>query len=102
MAKPTETRQAYEKKVRAQFDKLNAQIAEIKAKGDQAKADASVAFNSRLEELYAKRDAAQLKLEELHRASEDAWQEVQQGLDTAWSELQSAFDAAVKRLQTGL
>ena len=89
----------YQKKVKAEFDKLNAQIDELKAKANQAKADTSVEYNSLMEELYAKRDAAELKLQELQKAGEDAWQEVQTGFEQAWNQLDQSLKAAVSKFQ---
>ncbi|ACK66773.1 conserved hypothetical protein [Rippkaea orientalis PCC 8801] len=97
--KSVEQKQAYEAKVKAQFEQLNAQIDELKAKAKQAKAEAAVKYESALEELYARRDATQLKLEELQQAGEDAWMELQSGFEKAWNELAQSFDNALKKLQ---
>jgi len=99
MVTQTDTKQAYQKKVQAQLEKMNAQIDELKAKGKQAKADASVEYHSQLEQLYTKRDAAQLKLEEIQKAGEEAWSELQGGFEQAWNELSSAFEKAAAKFQ---
>ncbi len=95
----TERKQAYEAKVKAQLDKLNAQIEELKAKAEQAKAETAVTYHSSLEEVYAKRDAAQHKLEELQQAGEDAWLDIQIGFEKAWNDLSQAFSDAGKKFQ---
>jgi uncharacterized coiled-coil DUF342 family protein len=76
------------------MDKLNAQIDELKAKAAQAKAETSVHYYSRLEELYAQRDAVQAKLEEIQQAGEEAWQELTTGFEQAWSDLQKGVESA--------
>ncbi|NEP59077.1 MAG: hypothetical protein F6K31_18980 [Symploca sp. SIO2G7] len=99
MTTQTDSKQAYQEKVNAQLEKMNAQIDELKAKGKQAQADASVEYYSQLEQLYAKRDAAQLKLEEIQKAGEEAWAELQAGFEQAWNELCSAFEKAAAKFQ---
>ena len=90
---------AYQQKVKAELDKLNAQIDELKAKANQAKADTSVEYHSLMEEIYAKRDAAELKLQELQKAGEDAWQEIQTGFEKAWHQLDQSLAAAMAKFQ---
>jgi uncharacterized coiled-coil DUF342 family protein len=74
-------------------------IDELKAKGEQVKADAAIEYHSKMEELYAKRDAAQAKLQELQQASGEAWSEIQQGFEKAWNELNTAWENAVAKFQ---
>ncbi len=93
----TQARQAYKRKVEAQIEKINARIDEFKAKADQAEADAKIKYNTLLEDLIAKRDATQSKLEELQNASESAWGELQKGAENAWQELDSAFQKAAQQ-----
>ena len=68
----TEQRQEYQKKVEAELRKMNAQIDEYRAKMDQSTAELSATYHDRMEQLYAQRDAAQRKLEELGRSSDEA------------------------------
>lgn len=92
---PDVTKQTYKEKTQLQLDKLNAQLEEIKAKAAQAEADAKVEYHNVIEELTAKRDALQTKLDELGTATEGAWKEIQTGAEKALGELQSAFDKAM-------
>lgn len=102
MATSMEARQAYQNKVKAELDKINAQIAEYRAKADKARAETAVEYNSQAEELLAKRDAAQVKLEELQQASEAAWEDVQRGFEQAWTDLGTAFQSAIAKLENSL
>ncbi len=88
----------YEERVRAELDKLNAQIAELRAKGDQVKADARIQYTNLLEELQVKQSAAERKLSEMQSSSEDAWADLQRGFEKAWSDLQTAFDSAASKV----
>ncbi|MGB3639162.1 MAG: hypothetical protein WBA39_16540 [Rivularia sp. (in: cyanobacteria)] len=94
-----ETKQAYEAKVKAQLDKLNAQIAQMKAKAAEANADAEIEYNKTIEDLSDKRDAAQVKLNEIGKASEDAWQDLKVGFESAWNDLNIAFKSAMDKFQ---
>ncbi len=76
---------------------MNAQIDELKVKGEQAKADAKIQYQDKLAELYKKRDAAQTKFQELQQSSEAAWKEMQQGFEKAWTELNSAWKSATNK-----
>lgn len=97
-----DTRQAYQNKVKAELDRINAQIAEYQAKADKAKAEVAVEYNSQVEELLIKRDAAQVKLEELQLASEAAWEDMQRGFELAWQDLSLAFQSALAKLENSL
>lgn len=94
MTNKADTKQAYQAKVKAQLDKFNAQIDELKAKSEQAKADAKIGYQDKMAELYKKRDAAQLKFQELQQSSGEAWTEMQKGFEKAWAELSSAWENA--------
>jgi hypothetical protein len=52
-----------------------------------------------MEEIYAKRDAAELKFQQLQQAGEDAWQEIQTGLEKAWNQLAQSLAAAIAKFQ---
>ena len=93
------TKKEYQDKVKAELDKLNARLAEMKAKLDGAQADARVQYHTTIEELEAKRDALDVKLQELQKAGEEAWQELQKGVDNAWQSLNDAFNQAVAKFK---
>ena len=91
MTESNPQQEQYQAKVKAQLDKINAQLDELKAKAAQAEADVKTDYHGQMEELYAKRDAASAKLEELQKAGTDAWEEVQKGFEAAWSDLTGAL-----------
>jgi chromosome segregation ATPase len=84
----------YQQKVKAELEKVNARIDQYQAKAREAKADTAAHYHDNLEQLIAKRDAAQSKLDELQQASGEAWEEVQKGFENAWNELSVAFQNA--------
>jgi len=93
----SQNKEVYQQRVRAELDKLNAQINEMKAKADQSKADAKIHYTNIVEDLQTKRAAVEQKLDEMQSASEGAWQEIQVGVENAWNDLQSAFSGAVAK-----
>ncbi|WP_204103464.1 MULTISPECIES: hypothetical protein [Spirulina sp. CCY15215] len=97
MAIQIRDKEAYKAKVKAEVDKINAQIDELNAKANQAKADAVLEYYSQMEELEAKKNAVNIKLQEMQQSSEDAWQELQVGFEKAWNELTTAFERASSR-----
>jgi ABC-type Zn uptake system ZnuABC Zn-binding protein ZnuA len=99
MVMQPETKEAYQAKVKAQLDKLNAKIDELKAKAAQAKADAAIEYHGQMEELYTKRETAQMKLQEVQDASGEAWEEMKAGVETAWTELQRSFEKATSKFK---
>ena len=68
----TDKRKAYEEKLDAQLKEWNAQTALLKAKAENAKADAKIDHYKTMETLQAKQDAARTKLQELRSAGDDA------------------------------
>ena len=96
--KPTQ-KQLYEQKIKAQLDQWNARIDELKAKAAQKDAEARLDYQNQIEELQAKRDAFEQKLQDLQKSSEDAWEEISQGVEKAWNELGKSFEAAFSKFK---
>jgi hypothetical protein len=93
----TDKRKAYEEKLDAQINELNAQLALLKAKADKAKAEAKIEYYTTIEALQHKRDIAKAKLHELKASGDDAWEVVKAGAEKAWAEVKTAYhDAASK------
>lgn len=94
-----ETKQAYQEKVKAQLNNLNAQIDQMKAKAAEANADAAIEYNKMIDDLTGKRNEAQVKLDEIGRASEDAWEDLKVGFESAWNDLNVALKSAMNKFQ---
>jgi hypothetical protein len=73
----------------ARLDELVAKAGEV---GTEAKSD----YRKGVEELRAKYQAAQTKLEELKSTGGDKWETVKTGVENAWSELETAFKKLTK------
>ena len=92
-----EGRKAYEEKLDAQLNEWNAQITLLKAKAENAKADAKIDYYKSIEALEHKQGEAKAKLQELKTASDEAWEAVKAGAEKSWAEVKTAYhDAASK------
>lgn len=92
-------REAYEKKFDAQLNEWSAQIALLRAKADNAKADANMDYHKTIEALQRKRDEAAAKLHDLKAAGDDAWEDVKKGAERAWDEVKSAYHEALSNFK---
>jgi hypothetical protein len=92
-------RKAYEEKLDAQLKEWSAQIALLKAKADNAKADAKVEYYKTIEALQGKQNAAKTKLQELKSAGDEAWEDIKAGAEKAWAEVMTAYHDASSRFQ---
>jgi len=87
----TDKRKAYEEKLEAQLNKWNAEIALLKAKAENAKADTKIEYEMTLETLQHKRDRVGSKLQHLKNAGDGAWGDLKAGAVKAWAEVKTAF-----------
>jgi hypothetical protein len=92
-------RKAYEEKLDAQLKEWSAQIALLKAKADNAKADAKVEYYKTIEALQSKQNEAKTKLQELRTAGDEAWEDIKKGAEKAWSEVKAAYHEASSRFK---
>ena len=94
-----ERRKAYEEKLAAQLKEWSAQIALLKAKADNAKADAKIEYYKTVDALQHKQNEAKVKLQELKTAGDGAWEDVKTGAEKAWAEVKTALHDATSRFK---
>jgi hypothetical protein len=92
-------RKAYEERLDAQLKEWNAQIALLKARAENAKADAKVDYYKTIEAFEHKQDKAKTKLQELKTAGDEAWDAVKTGAEKAWAEVKTAYHDAVSKFK---
>lgn len=92
----TDTEKAYEEKMRAQIDELDAKIELLRSKARSTSADAQVEFSKRANEMEAKAGAVRSQLKELANASEEKWQEMKTGVEDAFNQFKKELDEATK------
>ncbi len=88
---------AYQDKLQAQLDEWKAQIAKLRAKAEQAQADARLKYMEEVDELRAHQKKAEVRLDELQRAQGEAWKDMKSGVEAAWDEMGEAMKRARKR-----
>jgi hypothetical protein len=94
-----EKRKAYEEKLDAQLKEWSAQIALLKAKADNAKADVKIDYYKTIDAVQRKQEEARTKLQELKAAGDEAWEDVKKGAEKAWSEVKTAYHDAKSRFK---
>ena len=94
-----EKRKAYEEKLDAQFEEWNAQIALLKAKAGNAKADMKIKYYKNIEALERKQEVAGKRLHELKNAGDEAWEELKTGAEKTWDEVKSAYLNAASKFK---
>ncbi|MBF0292905.1 MAG: coiled coil domain-containing protein [Nitrospinae bacterium] len=92
-------REAYEKKFDAQLSEWSAQIALLRAKADNAKADANLDYHKTIETLQRKRDEAAAKYHELKSSGDEAWEDVKKGAERAWDDVKTAYHDVLSKFK---
>lgn len=86
------TRDEFIEQAKATLDRCNAEIDEWDTKARHLAADAKGRYQSRMDELVSRRDAARAKLHELRHASVDAWHDLKVGVEAAFEALKNALE----------
>ena len=92
-------RKVYEEKLEAQLKEWSAQIALLRAKADNAKADAKIEYYKTVDALQHKQNEAKTKLQELKTAGDEAWEDLKAGAEKAWAEVKTAYHDATSRFK---
>lgn len=92
-------REQYIEKAKARLDQWTAEIDKLKAKAEEADADAKIEYDKQIDELRAQRDEAENKIKELQEASDEAWSDMKSGFDKAWDSMSGAFQSALARFK---
>ena len=86
-----EARQVHVGKMEARLRQWGAKLDELAAKCDESGTEARFDYRKRIDDLKAKHQAAQAKLDELKTAGSDKWETLKAGVESAWGELEVAF-----------
>ena len=93
------TKEEFVRKMHSKLDLWSAEIDKLSAKADQAGAEARAEYHKHIDELRAKKAAAQHKLEEFKQTSEGAWEDVKTGVELAWDAMGEAVDSVKSRFK---
>jgi hypothetical protein len=89
------TKEAYQKKIDAELELVQAKLAKFKAQGMVITAEARIKHAKHVDELEQKFDATKAKLKELGEADEHVWEQLKDGVEDMWSTLQSTLENTV-------
>ncbi len=89
-----EDKKSYLQKMADQLRQWDVEIDELKAKTDKAKTESRRELLEQIDELRAKKEAAQDRVKQLWEAGDDAWDDMKTGLEKSWTELKGAFSKA--------
>jgi len=90
-------KEAYEKKQHAKLAEWEAEIDKLKAKAEQADADARIKIEEDLKQAEAIKDNVAARLDEVKGSADDAWRDLKTGIDAAATNLTSALRSATSR-----
>ena len=86
-----ERRDAYIEKLKAMLDEWNAEIGRLAAKEDKEGPNAGNEYHKKLDELRAKRDDIVTRIDAMHKAGDDAWEDLKFDLENSWEFLRSGL-----------
>ncbi len=94
-----ENKEAYRQKLEAQMREWSAKIDLLKARADQAEAEAKIEYRNRIEDLRKKREVLREKLRELQKATDAAWKDIRAGTERAAADLKDALQSAFSKFK---
>jgi hypothetical protein len=92
-------KQAYQEKLEAQIKEWSAKLTELKAKADKTSADAKTQMYQQIDQLRARKEAAQQKLTEIKAASADSWEALKAGSEKTLDELKKTWESMKSKFQ---
>ncbi|MDZ7290157.1 MAG: coiled coil domain-containing protein [candidate division KSB1 bacterium] len=93
-----EDKKSYLQKLAAQLREWDTEIEELKVKAEKVTAEAHTEILRQIEELRAKKEVVQNKLQQLQEVGDDAWEDIKVGVERSWTELKGAFRSAFAKL----
>ncbi len=93
-----ETKDLYLKKMKAKFDDLNykwhIERNKLEAKAQHAKVEVKKKFEEKLKTIHERREEMSQKLDQIDKASVEAWSDIKEGADRALKSLNEAIKKA--------
>lgn len=90
------TKEQFERSLNMKIERLDEEIRELQARIGSLKDAAKAEWAEKMEEVTAKRKAAEEKLAEVQQSAGGAWEHLREGADRAWHELEQAVEKARK------
>jgi 3-deoxy-D-manno-octulosonic-acid transferase len=86
-------KEAYQEKLEAQIKEWSAKLAELKTKADKAGAEAKEQMYKHIDQLRARKEATQQKLNEIRAAKADTWENLKAGSEKALDEMKKTWES---------
>lgn len=93
------TKHDLQQKLEAELKEWDEKLDVLKAKARDTTAEIRADYDKQLDMLAGKRDAAQVKLQELKMRTEDAWEDLKGGTEKAWEEMRNALERISSRFK---
>jgi archaellum component FlaC len=93
----SEKKEAYQKKVEAELEELEARINLLIAKAKNASADTRIKAQNKISLLKKKYEKVSKEISGLQSKSKEAWEEVTNGIDEALDDLKVSVDEAIEQ-----
>lgn len=90
-------KEEFQKKMRAELDRMQGEIDQLAAKAKRAKKEAQAELKKATTELQEQKEAAGKKLKELESETGKAWSDLKSGLNATMGELERSFKRARAR-----
>jgi hypothetical protein len=92
-------KEEYENAIASKLADLDEQLAELKSNAQEAEQDVREEVLAMLNNLEARRQEAQRKLEAIQAEAPDAWEDLKAGLDAALEDLDESYEQAKSRFE---
>jgi predicted nucleic acid-binding Zn-ribbon protein len=94
-----EDKNTYQGEMETKLQHLGTELDTLKAKADQATAEAKLEIDKHIQELTAKQEELKQRLADLKTSTDEAWETLKTGVQNAWDELTEAFEEAVSKFK---
>jgi hypothetical protein len=92
-------KEAYQEKLEAQVKEWAVKLTELKAKADQAGADAKIQMYKQIDQLQAQKEAAQQKLSQIKSAGAESWEALKAGSEKTLADMKETWKALKSKFQ---
>ena len=94
-----ESKEAFEKRIKAELNELSEELAQLRLRTDMAKTEVKLEYTKRIIELKDKKEEAQKRLEELEETSGNGWKALEEGVERAVDDFSSSLEKAISELK---
>lgn len=92
-------REEYIDRMAAKLKEWNAEIEKLEVKAQETSSDAKKEINKEIQELRTKKQVADYKLEDIKKAGEESWKELQEESENALEDIKSSLENAKNRFE---